>query len=196
MYKFQTKSFPSFALVHSLFGNSHQTCCNNNQFSGSTAPFSQSGTAPACLERRKLIWKEMLEIKSLWIDKKDTCWMDVELQSAGSLPCLSFQAVSLHQLWKGWERASLQRSSAAWEWWGKWSRWQEWWKWKRFLLYHFNFSGCILNLTEETAFGEHWLDSQRLLNRVLKEKNNLAIAHISFDHHDQRTFFKPVPLLT
>ena len=100
--------------------------------------------------------------------------MDVELQSAGSLSCLSFQAASLHQLWKGWERASLQRSSAAWEWRGKWSRWQEWRKWKRFLLYHFNFSGCILNLTEETAFGEHWLDSRRLLNNVSMKKNDLA----------------------
>ena len=186
MYKFQTKSIPSFAKVHGLFGSFHCTYCSNNQFSGNTAPFSLSGTAPACLERRKLIWEQMLEIKSHWIDCYDTCWMDVELQSAGSLPCLSFQAASLHQLWKGWERASLQRSSAAWEWWGKWSRWQEWWQWKRFLLFR-----VLLNLTEETAFGEHWLDSQRLLNRVLKEKNNLATAHISFDHHDRRwcTFF-------
>ena len=169
MFKFQTKSIPSFAKVHGLFGSFHCTYCSNNQFSGNTAPFSLSGTAPACLERRKLIWEQMLEIKSHWIDCYDTCWMDVELQSAGSLPCLSFQAASLHQLWKGWEQVSLQRSSAAWEWWGKWSRWQEWWQWKRFLLFR-----VLLNLTEETAFGEHWLDSQRLLNRVFKEKNNLA----------------------
>ena len=119
MYKFQTKSIPLFSEVHGLFGNFPLTYCSNNLFSGNTAPFSLSGTARVCLERQKLIWKPMLEIKSLWIDCCDTCWMDVELQSAGSLPCLSFQAASLHPLWKGWERASLQRSSAAWEWWGK-----------------------------------------------------------------------------
>ena len=181
MYKFQTKSIPSFAKVHGLFGSFHCTYCSNNLFSGNTAPFSLSGTAPACLERRKLIWEQMLEsqLPLDWYKRYllNGCRTTISrVTSLSELPSSLF-ASTVEGLGASFFATLIGCLRAV----GKVITVTRVMKVKEISFVPYKF---FQGLTEETAFGEHWLDSQRLLNRVLKEKNNLAIAHISFDRHD------------